>query len=231
MLNEISGVVVSRTYSDVLWVEEDSGNDAAVYALDATGHLLGVVTVKDATNRDWEDIAISKGELFVGDIGDNNRRRENIVVYRFPEPAPENGSVTAERLTLTYGDGEAHNAEGMFVSPNGNLFIVTKEATQAQVFRTDAGAPDGSNGVLELVATLPLEHANAADISPTAVIVKSATTGLLYQRGRSIEKALAGSPCAEPVAGGESIAFDLEHDGYYMIPEGSKPSVWYAAPA
>ena len=33
-LDEISGVVVGHRMDGVLWVEEDSGNDAAVYALE-----------------------------------------------------------------------------------------------------------------------------------------------------------------------------------------------------
>src|SRR6185295_4588928 len=67
-LDEISGVVVGHHLRGVLWVEEDSGNDAAIYALEPTGEVVATVSVLGAANQDWEDLAWADGRLFVGDI-------------------------------------------------------------------------------------------------------------------------------------------------------------------
>ncbi len=53
---------------------------------------LGVFRVTGAQARDWEDISIGPGPqrgksyLYIGDIGDNNEARSEIVVYRVAEP-------------------------------------------------------------------------------------------------------------------------------------------------
>src|SRR5262245_19657476 len=44
-LDEISGLTVGHRMGGVLWVEEDSGNDAAVYALEPTGEVVAEVAV------------------------------------------------------------------------------------------------------------------------------------------------------------------------------------------
>src|SRR5919107_911116 len=91
-INESSGLVASRTSPGVYWTHNDSGDGPFIYALDTRGQSLGTFRVTGATNRDWEDIAAGPGPqpnrpyLYVGDIGDNDSKRNEVVVYRVPEP-------------------------------------------------------------------------------------------------------------------------------------------------
>lgn len=55
-LNEISGVIPSLLNPGALWVVEDHGNEAAVYALDELGVLLATVTIEGVENEDMEDL-------------------------------------------------------------------------------------------------------------------------------------------------------------------------------
>ena len=53
------------------------------------GESRGVFRVTGAQARDWEDMAPDldrngKSYLYIGDIGDNNDARAEIVVYRVP---------------------------------------------------------------------------------------------------------------------------------------------------
>jgi hypothetical protein len=105
-LDEISGVVVGHRMDGFLWVEEDSGNDASVYALEPSGEVVAEVMVDGATNEDWEDLAWANGRLWVGDIGDNERDRSVIHTYSFPEPSDRSvTSVDATIVRLRYEDG------------------------------------------------------------------------------------------------------------------------------
>jgi hypothetical protein len=140
---ESSGLAASRSTPGVYWTHNDSGDGPFVYAFDSTGQSRGVFRVTGATNRDWEDMAVGPGPqtgqsyLYIGDIGDNNESRSEVVVYRVVEPkltAADKTSIkirprtteTAEAIRLRYPDGQ-HDAEALLVHPSsGNLYIVTK---------------------------------------------------------------------------------------------------------
>src|SRR5215216_6549416 len=92
-VTESSGLAASRLTPGAYWTHNDDG--AFIYAFDNRGDSLGAFRVTDAEARDWEDIAVGPGPeggngnsyLYIGDIGDNNSSRKEIVVYRIPEPA------------------------------------------------------------------------------------------------------------------------------------------------
>ena len=156
-IDESSGLVASRTSPGAYWTHNDSGDGPFIYALDTRGNTLGIFRVPGATNRDWEDISqgpgpqLGRSYLYIGDIGDNDRKRADIVVYRVLEPeikaADKNSTKTrprttepAEAIRLVYPDGK-HDAEALLVHPaTGNLYIVTKVAFgKATVY--EAAAP------------------------------------------------------------------------------------------
>ena len=142
-INESSGLAASRSNSGIYWTHNDSGDEPLVYAFDATGESRGVFRVAGAKARDWEDMAIGPGPtrnqsyLFLGDIGDNDHARAEIVVYRVAEPtlteADKRSSkdkprttVAAEAIRLQYPDGK-FDAETLLVHPtSGNIYIITK---------------------------------------------------------------------------------------------------------
>ncbi len=140
-ITESSGLVASRAIPGAYWTHNDSGDGPFIYAFDSRGESLGAFRVAGAEARDWEDISIGPGPqrnksyLYVGDIGDNDRQRSELVIYRVPEPVLNNAKPTrsrpavtepAEAIRLQYPDGK-HDAEALLVHPtSGSIYIVTK---------------------------------------------------------------------------------------------------------
>ncbi|HEX5604399.1 MAG TPA: hypothetical protein VFX63_17685 [Pyrinomonadaceae bacterium] len=142
-ISESSGLVASRTTPGAYWTHNDSGDGPFIYAFDTQGDSFGTFRVSGADARDWEDIAAGPGPqpnrsyLYIGDIGDNDAVRQEVIVYRVAEPALSTstrkftksrpGSTEpAEAIRLRYPDGK-HDAEALLVHPRtGNLYIVTK---------------------------------------------------------------------------------------------------------
>jgi hypothetical protein len=193
-INESSGLVASRTSPGAYWTHNDSGDGPFIYALDTSGQSLGTFRVTGATNRDWEDISAGPGPqpnrsyLYIGDTGDNDQRRSEIVVYRVPEPqltaADKNttqkrprATEPAEAIHLTYPDGK-HDAEALLVHPStGNLYIVTKVAF-------------GKPGVYE--ATAPLTTGNLitlkriGELRTSSLLGGAITGGSISPDGRHV---------------------------------------------
>ena len=142
-VSESSGLVASRTTPGAYWTHNDSGDGPFIYAFDTRGDSFGTFRVTGAQARDWEDIAAGPGPqpnksyLYIGDIGDNNAIRPEVIVYRVAEPSlsatsrqftkKRPGSTEpADAIRLKYPDGK-HDAEALLVHPRtGNLYIVTK---------------------------------------------------------------------------------------------------------
>src|SRR5262249_53352923 len=91
-ITESSGLVASQS-PGIYWTHNDSGDGPFIYAIDIRGQSRGVWRVAGALARDWEDIAAGPGPqagrryLYIGDIGDNERKFSEIVVYRVREPS------------------------------------------------------------------------------------------------------------------------------------------------
>ena len=254
ILDEVSGVVDSTANAGVLWVHNDSGDSARLFALTAAGTVLGTFTVTGASAQDWEDLAQGPGPvegqryLYAGDIGDNALARASIAVYRIPEPvvdadAAPVGTVAMSgmnKLTFTYPDG-AHNAETLLVDTDGAIYVVTKQSGSATIFRAPPGLAGGSSTVLENVGTVAINAGallTGGDIAPAGDAIALRTYGqvYIYQRsaGSTIAATLAGARCAgaytvEPQ--GEAIAFLSDAQSYITMSEGvGRPINQYRVP-
>jgi hypothetical protein len=102
--------------------------------------------------------------LYVGDIGDNGRRRRQIVVYRVKEPRPPAGAADTlgavpvlDSLVLRY-PGRRHDAEALVVLGDGTILIITKDLSGPPLlFRADGRAPGGPRDLVE-VGRLAMEN-------------------------------------------------------------------------
>lgn len=160
LVQETSGLALSRSGRTLLWTHNDSGNDPVIYALDTTGTMVGQVTVAGAALLDWEDIAAGPCDsgncLFIADIGDNFAARSMVAIYVIPEPSPNSGeSEPAVPLLARFPDG-SQDAEAIFVLPNGDLYLVTKgrQAGIALYRLPKAEQQPGKVATLELVRSL-----------------------------------------------------------------------------
>src|SRR2546429_3057511 len=91
-IKESSGVVASRRYTDVFWTHNDGGGPKkqVLYAIDREGNTRAFFSVIDVTLHDWEDIAIDNGgHIYIGDIGNNENKRDTLAVYEIDEPNPQ----------------------------------------------------------------------------------------------------------------------------------------------
>ncbi|MBC7775208.1 MAG: hypothetical protein H7246_07200 [Phycisphaerae bacterium] len=81
-LQESSGLTKSGSK---WWSHNDSGFDETFFHLDPeTGDILQDVKLKNAHNRDWEDIATDGTNLYLGDFGNNDNDRQNLGIYIVP---------------------------------------------------------------------------------------------------------------------------------------------------
>ncbi|MEI6196675.1 MAG: hypothetical protein WCS42_20345 [Verrucomicrobiota bacterium] len=252
-LGEASGLVASRNNADVLWIHNDSGNPAHLFAIDTNGRWLGTYTPSGEKNVDWEDIGIGPGPitnvlyLYIGDIGDNREHRSHIKVFQIPEPAvyvrQHTNPVTVNfkgvrAITLTYPDG-AHNAESLFMDPlTGDMFIITKERKTSRVYTAPKAALDTSLNIkLSFVRNIAFDQPSGADISPagTEIIIRYEDYAMLWTRNPSqtVGDALGGTSVRVPVIGrpiepnGEAVAFTKTGNGYYTVSEGVSPKLYY----
>lgn len=250
-ITEASGLVVSQAHPGVLWVHNDSGDKANIYALEAGGERLATVTLEGTYAYDWEDMAQGPCEdsedsencLYVGDIGDNSRVRTYLKIHRLVEPDVALGDQTLtlddyDTMTVIYPD-EPHDCEGLIVDDHGHVYLLTKEWNDTS-FRL-YGTP-----FLPGVTLVPLQFMSAHDISDlggTVPLVTAATFSRTLNRllvrtyGGAFEYqlppggSLSDLPWAAvrlvPVANegqGEAIAYDSE--GYWHVSEGKEPPIW-----
>lgn len=240
-VNESSGLVASRRNPGLLWTHNDSGDEPIVYCLDLKGAPCGVWRVAGADAWDWEDMAAGPGPdagepyLYLGDIGDNLDQRTEIIVYRIPEPvaggpgpAPTRGApastTTAEILKLSFPDG-AHNAEALAVHPTtGDLYVVTKDAQAARVYKAPAPLSPGRVTAMVQIGTVRLgagprglEQVTGADISPDGSRVALSTYSQGYElvvpAGGRFDDVWSQPPAAValgPRLQGEAIAYRLD---------------------
>ncbi|MCK5796907.1 MAG: hypothetical protein KAI47_06985 [Deltaproteobacteria bacterium] len=252
-LDETSGIVSSRAQADILWAHNDSGDKARFYAIDVHGRFMESFRLDGVTARDWEDVAIGKGPspgqyyLYAADIGDNNRVRSEIQIYRIAEPHVGGGGgetllTGAETYTLRYPDGP-HNAETLLIDPrSGTIYLITKEekTLQSQIFRVpvttrvpaptkpltliEEGALQFHEGLLKAVKSGVL---TGGDVAPdgSAILLRTYGDVLWYAwpEGKNLAEALVNvAPCILPVAWevqGESIAFAAKGGDYFTLSE------------
>ena len=249
---EISGAVASRAHPGLLWVHNDSGDTARLFALDATGAHLGVFHLEGISAFDWEDITIGEdpttGEevIYIGDIGDNPGTRESVTVHRVTDPwvTAIDGVVPPNVIsstTFTYPD-QPRDAEALLLDPWSNeLYVISKRETHQVLYQVPENTPPGEVGVAEKLLVLPTpplgsvrDNIVAADISPDGyeVMVKTYLQMLYWKRedGQSLIELLTQEPMNAPYSvekQGEAVAWDAEGLGYFSIPEGNNPTISY----
>ena len=134
----------------------DSGDAGRVFAVDpATGRTVGL-TSWAGEPTDVEAVATAgPGEVWVGDIGDNQAARDAVTVLRVPLGRGER-TVEPERFELVYPDGPT-DAESLLVDPSGRLVVVSKGLLGGTVYRAPARLdPDRPNRLEALGPALPI---------------------------------------------------------------------------
>lgn len=136
-IGEASGIAASRINEDIVWVINDSGNSASVFALNAKGEHLGTIRVADVANNDWEDLASfeynGKPYILIADVGDNFASRPEYIIHFIEEPDISKISVPSpldikpsRSISFTYEDGP-RDCESVAVDIfNRKVLLLTK---------------------------------------------------------------------------------------------------------
>jgi hypothetical protein len=246
-LSEISGLAASRRNPSFLWVHND-GRAEEVFAINSAGELAAIVRVSKKID-DVEDIAIGAGPrkgvdyVYVGDIGDNDLKRRNVRLVRFPELDLSKFGATAttardvEVFQLKYPDGP-HDAEALLIDPQTReVIIVSKEKERSRLFRVNLHSlREGTATPLELAGYLGVDEVSGGDISASGnlIVLRSEDRGWLWTRreGESVAAAMQRAPRIVLTRGrgqgqnGESVGFEPDGGGYYTISEGPLEAIY-----
>ena len=151
-LKEASGAVASTSEPGILWSQNDSGNDPALFAYDSAGSPRAMVRVRDAENTDWEAIALGPCAsgfcLYIGDVGDNYAVRREVHVWRIPEPVTAVAATASATLLRVAYVGGARDVEALWVAPDTSVWFATKRPQRdangrlrpSQLYRVPAAA-------------------------------------------------------------------------------------------
>lgn len=184
-ITEMSGIVRSGRFKDTYWVHNDSGDTARLFAIRGDGKSIGSqggISIRNATNIDWEDITREGDTLIVSDMGNNKNRRHNLGVYLVPEPDPKTAkeAPASTFIPIAYPDQTDFPPKGAYefdcealFSLRGKLYFITKHrinsffpASTAKLYRLDTRDPLHTN-VLTLVDRAELGGwVTSASVSP-----------------------------------------------------------------
>ncbi len=259
VLKEISGIASSRINKNTFYVHNDSGDTSRFFAITPSGQLKSTFYFKADAARldinviDCEDIAVGPGPakgksyIYLGDIGDNGSSRNQITIYRFPEPViTENKSLSikSEALRLKYPDG-AHDAETLMVDPIEKLFyIVTKREDSVSVYTAPLNASFTDTILLTKKCKihfqgLPLlKWITAGNIAAdgSQILLRSYQKVYYWKRQKDepVWKALQRKPTELPCTAekqSEAIGFTADGKNYYSTGEGKNAPIYeYQSP-
>lgn len=127
-IEESSGLVISPKHQDLAYTIND-GDNPIVYAIEiSTGDVVGTTRLRGGKVEDTESITIDgDGRMWLADLGDNDRERNDAALYRFPEPGPGQHSVNAKRYPVSYEGGPADIETFMVHPKTGEKFLATRD--------------------------------------------------------------------------------------------------------
>jgi hypothetical protein len=135
VLDEISGIALSRVHDDVIWATNDSGGGPYLYAVSTVDcRVRATLTLLDTPARDHEALATGtdaqgRDVIWIGDIGDNVGAWPYVRIHKVVEPTRlRDASVPVTTYRVRYPGGPA-NAEALLAAPDREqLWIITKES-------------------------------------------------------------------------------------------------------
>ena len=143
-LDEISGLAASHVHEDVLWMHNDGGNPAQLFAVGTRGGLQATFDVSGVANTDWEDIASFDLDghhyLLVADTGDNGGLRRSLQLHVFEEPASLDANAQktplkpAWSIAFRWPDGP-RDCEAVAVDARlGQILLISKKREPPELF-------------------------------------------------------------------------------------------------
>ena len=125
-LKEASAIELINN-SKLLWTIEDSGNKSNIYGLNRTGNIIKKIDIKNAKNKDWEDLSSDKeGNLYIGDFGNNEKKRKLFTIYKIDDLNTK--KTKAKRIDFTLPKQIKSKDFEAFFLLNNHFYIFSKES-------------------------------------------------------------------------------------------------------
>jgi hypothetical protein len=248
-VGEASGLAISPTHPDQLWLLNDSGSAAELFRTGTDGGDLGKVVVLGVKNTDWEDLSsfILKGKshLLIADTGDNGSGRAQCQLHVVAEPKQTDREVAvAWTIPFTYEDGP-RDCESVAVDEKaGKILLLSKRTTPPFLYelplKPAGGKPEVARKVGKITdplaagfppvpfGTQPTGLAVSADGKQAAVVTYFRVFFFPRAEGESWETVFARKPVAlEPhrLRQAESIGFSRDGKELFAVSEGGKSPV------
>ncbi len=155
-LQESSGLLFQN--KDTLWSHNDSGNGSSVYAFNMLGQKLQEHKFSKISHEDWEEITKDeKGNIYLGDFGNNNNDRKNLLILRFTSGfTNKKQALKVDSIQFVYED------QYFFPPPTSSLnfdceaMVVMKDTIF--LFTKDRTSPYKSQTLLYYMPATPGEH-------------------------------------------------------------------------
>jgi len=235
IVDDVSGIADSRLNAGYLWLQQDNQTPKSeVTLITHKGVLLKRIFVKNAVNRDWEDMTISKGPdasknyIYIADIGDNAKKHSVYDIYRFQEVTKETDTIAdAEKIRFSYPGNISLDAEAFLVDPDTkDIFVIDANLNKGNVYRIAHPYSTTAVNTSSLVFTLPYGDVMSAAIQNDnkGIAIKSRDNIYFYPRsaGETITAVLAKTPQKlyyESEEMGQAMTFKLDDSGYFTIGE------------
>ncbi len=212
--SEISGLAASRRHPGVLWLHDDGGNPARLFAVSTRGQWLATLRLEGMSKTDWEDIAAFQLDghayLLIADVGDNGGLRKTLQLHVVEEPKRlENSRLKpAWSIAFRWPDG-ARDCEAVAVDvARRQILLISKKRQPPELFVLPL-RPTGT-GLLTatrvgLLAGVPRADADLQRTSPRrARLVSQVTAADIAPDGHTLAVMTYRNLLLYPRAKGES---------------------------
>ncbi|MFC7301429.1 hypothetical protein [Cognatiluteimonas weifangensis] len=184
-LQEVSGLAVSRRHPDTLWMLNDGGNPAQLYAVSRRGSRLATLRIDGVDNTDWEDLAAfeldGRHYLLIADTGDNGGLRRTLQLHAIEEPATLADATLrpAWSIVFRWPDG-ARDCEAVAVdAAAGQILLLSKRRRPPELFALPLRPRDPGLQVARALGTLagvPQADAEEVRANPRLARIRSQVT-------------------------------------------------------
>ena len=233
VIDEASGIAESKLNPGYLWTEQDSGAPPELALIDTKGNFVKKVFIKNAENRDWEDLTIGPGPekdkpyIYIADIGDNGHRHALSYFYRLTEPAVSTDTVlNSEKISFVYTDGP-RDAEAFLVDHNSlDIYIITKKENRSRIYKLAYPQSTQHIDTAFLVGELPFKGAVSAAVSDDGKEIIIKTYKKLYYWTKPKDENIASALTRHPInigykkeRQGEAICFATDGSCFFTLSE------------
>jgi len=144
LVREVSGTEIVKNH-DNFWMINDAGNESILFELNSKGKLVKTIRI-NATNNDWEELTSDdKGNLYIGDFGNNKNKRQDLCILKIKnEDLKNNDTIGVEYIKFKYPEQKNfppkkkkffYDCEAFFYL-NDSFYLFTKSRVEGKYGQT-----------------------------------------------------------------------------------------------